>query len=143
MKISIYKIDEYRYNSNDFADELLRCFFFLTIQRPPRSTLFPYTTLFRSPRHRRVDGIARRTGGGARRGGLCAPSENEPGHLRLRIRCKGLGVGEGYRTREAGLPSGGRGGAYGVQCCLRRPPFRLGLVQLVDEAVWLRLVRRF
>src|SRR5215475_15545725 len=26
-------------------------FFFLMIRRPPRSTLFPYTTLFRSPRH--------------------------------------------------------------------------------------------
>src|SRR5229473_3886559 len=29
------------------------CFFFLMIRRPPRSTLFPYTTLFRSPRPRR------------------------------------------------------------------------------------------
>ena len=27
-------------------------FFFLMIRRPPRSTLFPYTTLFRSPLHR-------------------------------------------------------------------------------------------
>src|SRR5690242_21511209 len=27
-------------------------FFFLMIRRPPRSTLFPYTTLFRSPRSR-------------------------------------------------------------------------------------------
>src|SRR2546430_12241136 len=27
-------------------------FFFLMIRRPPRSTLFPYTTLFRSPRQR-------------------------------------------------------------------------------------------
>src|SRR6266536_6568644 len=27
-------------------------FFFLMIRRPPRSTLFPYTTLFRSPRPR-------------------------------------------------------------------------------------------
>src|SRR6266511_4638113 len=27
-------------------------FFFLMIRRPPRSTLFPYTTLFRSPKHR-------------------------------------------------------------------------------------------
>src|SRR5690349_23468014 len=27
-------------------------FFFLMIRRPPRSTLFPYTTLFRSPRAR-------------------------------------------------------------------------------------------
>src|SRR5438552_15684490 len=26
-------------------------FFFLMIRRPPRSTLFPYTTLFRSPEH--------------------------------------------------------------------------------------------
>src|SRR5258708_15326192 len=27
---------------------MLRTFFFLMIRRPPRSTLFPYTTLFRS-----------------------------------------------------------------------------------------------
>src|SRR5216684_6357906 len=36
-------------------------FFFLMIRRPPRSTLFPYTTLFRSlsalwPQHADVDG---------------------------------------------------------------------------------------
>src|SRR2546427_3061036 len=29
----------------------LMCFFFLMIRRPPRSTLFPYTTLFRSHVH--------------------------------------------------------------------------------------------
>src|SRR2546421_3331310 len=29
---------------------MLFFFFFLMIRRPPRSTLFPYTTLFRSPR---------------------------------------------------------------------------------------------
>src|SRR5688572_32301852 len=34
---------------------LLSFFFFLMIRRPPRSTLFPYTTLFRSER---VDRIA-------------------------------------------------------------------------------------
>src|SRR5438270_9633090 len=28
---------------------MFSCFFFLMIRRPPRSTLFPYTTLFRSP----------------------------------------------------------------------------------------------
>src|SRR3712207_8544217 len=28
---------------------ILLLFFFLMIRRPPRSTLFPYTTLFRSP----------------------------------------------------------------------------------------------
>src|SRR5690349_24844768 len=33
--------------------KLVPCFFFLMIRRPPRSTLFPYTTLFRSqhPHH--------------------------------------------------------------------------------------------
>src|SRR5690625_5315287 len=28
--------------------KMIPCFFFLMIRRPPRSTLFPYTTLFRS-----------------------------------------------------------------------------------------------
>src|SRR2546430_7490170 len=49
-------------------------FFFLMIRRPPRSTLFPYTTLFRSrtpPRRRdRARGRALR----ARRDGSRAPS---------------------------------------------------------------------
>src|SRR6266567_5716159 len=34
-------------------------FFFLMIRRPPRSTLFPYTTLFRSRHVRRPDAVAR------------------------------------------------------------------------------------
>src|SRR5258708_31954757 len=33
-----------------------RTFFFLMIRRPPRSTLFPYTTLFRSSRSAPLDG---------------------------------------------------------------------------------------
>src|SRR5215510_16297812 len=33
-------------------------FFFLMIRRPPRSTLFPYTTLFRSPDRRQGRGAA-------------------------------------------------------------------------------------
>src|SRR3712207_8219490 len=35
---------------------ILECFFFLMIRRPPRSTLFPYTTLFRSGVHGQVPG---------------------------------------------------------------------------------------
>src|SRR5690242_21399938 len=35
-------------------------FFFLMIRRPPRSTLFPYTTLFRSGKARDVGGEAGR-----------------------------------------------------------------------------------
>src|SRR5438105_7084728 len=38
---------------------LLFCVFFLMIRRPPRSTLFPYTTLFRSRRVHRLDADAR------------------------------------------------------------------------------------
>src|SRR2546422_1625572 len=34
---------------------LYASFFFLMIRRPPRSTLFPYTTLFRSARGRDTD----------------------------------------------------------------------------------------
>src|SRR5437868_13464870 len=46
-------------------------FFFLMIPRPPRSTLFPYTTLFRSVQHA-LDAVnllfdRRRHGGGADR----------------------------------------------------------------------------
>src|SRR5437764_12656447 len=32
-----------------FSPSFVFFFFFLLIRRPPRSTLFPYTTLFRSP----------------------------------------------------------------------------------------------
>src|SRR5690349_25098479 len=37
-------------------------FFLLLIRRPPRSTLFPYTTLFRS-RRRALSGVSHRAGG--------------------------------------------------------------------------------
>src|ERR1044072_8579378 len=37
-----------RLNSSHTAIYRMRSFFFLMIRRPPRSTLFPYTTLFRS-----------------------------------------------------------------------------------------------
>src|SRR3712207_8711373 len=41
-------------------------FFFLMIRRPPRSTLFPYTTLFRSQvhAHRGADAVLEREAGG-------------------------------------------------------------------------------
>src|SRR5256885_17244717 len=35
---------------NEYSILIFYQFFFLMIRRPPRSTLFPYTTLFRSPR---------------------------------------------------------------------------------------------
>src|ERR1051326_9507331 len=39
------------YYSFYFFVFIFSCFFFLMIRRPPRSTLFPYTTLFRSGCH--------------------------------------------------------------------------------------------
>src|SRR3712207_7810586 len=39
-------------------DRSMHYFFFLMIRRPPRSTLFPYTTLFRS-RHTAARGVLR------------------------------------------------------------------------------------
>src|SRR2546430_12418489 len=44
---------------------MLFLFFFLMIRRPPRSTLFPYTTLFRSLRRERRPRDAGRAGGPA------------------------------------------------------------------------------
>src|SRR3712207_7763484 len=58
------------------------CFFFLMIRRPPRSTLFPYTTLFRSikspgPRAGGAGTKPALSGGGrrgaARTGAACGP----------------------------------------------------------------------
>src|SRR2546426_866771 len=40
-------------------------FFFLMIRRPPRSTLFPYTTLFRSLVQRALEGATKRASGDA------------------------------------------------------------------------------
>src|SRR6266436_8938780 len=44
------------------ALSILLFFFFLMIRRPPRSTLFPYTTLFRSSLH--PDDLLGHAGGG-------------------------------------------------------------------------------
>src|SRR5205823_12898514 len=58
---------------------------FLMIPLPPRSTLFPYTTLFRSPgavhepRHRRGARLAEQDDRGARRGGRDRGCEDAAG----------------------------------------------------------------
>src|SRR3712207_6946689 len=56
--------------------------FFLMIRRPPRSTLFPYTTLFRS-------GTSRpERGGGGRRRGRARPSHRPADPGRSSVRCR-------------------------------------------------------
>src|SRR3712207_8263092 len=47
---------------------LLQLFFFLMIRRPPRSTLFPYTTLFRSVREARRRAVEHGRGRAGRHG---------------------------------------------------------------------------
>src|SRR5258708_12550577 len=61
---------------------LARPLFFLMIRRPPRSTLFPYTTLFRSRRRRAAGRPSeeRGAGGGARRAGT-APADRKSTRL--------------------------------------------------------------
>src|SRR5436190_5157162 len=56
-------------------------FFFLLLRRPPRSTLFPYTTLFRSPYGSRCFEVT----GVERRARLC-PAEAAPDRLSLTVR---------------------------------------------------------
>src|SRR5690349_23756994 len=51
---------------------MLTSLFLLLLRRPPRSTLFPYTTLFRSPRPGRLQEPPVRRGGAASEAGLRA-----------------------------------------------------------------------
>src|SRR6266496_4643870 len=60
-------------------------FFFLMIRRPPRSTLFPYTTLFRSPLPPRRSGRSRFCRApGRRRRWLAERSEEHTSELQSR-----------------------------------------------------------
>src|SRR2546426_7580569 len=63
-------------------------FFFLMIRRPPRSTLFPYTTLFRSLAAREVRGVV-----------LRLVRDANPLEERAR-RARRLGLAEAARSEE-------------------------------------------
>src|SRR6266436_7014844 len=61
-------------------------FFFLMIRRPPRSTLFPYTTLFRSrERHRDNDPALGTLHSGPRPGIMLLRSEEHTSELQSRL----------------------------------------------------------
>src|SRR3712207_7996767 len=55
-------------------------FFFLMIRRPPRSTLFPYTTLFRSASNARAAAERSRVMPSGSKGLAAAPSADRIGH---------------------------------------------------------------
>src|SRR3989442_1580242 len=79
-------------------------FFFLMIRRPPRSTLFPYTTLFRSGRTRRE-----RAGVGGHRGARArwAGRDHEAHHAEGRALGSAIGVRHRHRAREGAIGRGG------------------------------------
>src|SRR2546429_8320575 len=54
MSIDVVEVVIWRESSVSGGSGAVQMFFFLMIRRPPRSTLFPYTTLFRSPGQRAV-----------------------------------------------------------------------------------------
>src|SRR5262245_64683172 len=63
-------------------------FFFFTIRRPPRSTLFPYTTLFRSDSPRASDG-------------RCVhETHRSPDERRLRVHARWRAPAAGSRSEE-------------------------------------------
>src|SRR6266545_6281081 len=75
------------------------CFFFLMIRRPPRSTLFPYTTLFRSKKAR-----TRATGSPAPRMSLRRPSQAAPKHSTAPITRKRKARDSVFPVGSAGAP---------------------------------------
>src|SRR3712207_7547493 len=69
------------------------------IRRPPRSTLFPYTTLFRSDDGARADARARPRGGGGGRAPLLHGHPG-PGAVEARLREGARGRAPGGRAHE-------------------------------------------
>src|SRR3712207_7927268 len=92
-------------------------FFFLMIRRPPRSTLFPYTTLFRSPG---TAGVERLTGEGVGVGGALdgdtAPGMN-PVAYRVTV-CHGSGDREDRKSTR--LNSSHANISYAVFCLKKK-----------------------
>src|SRR3712207_8252566 len=104
-------------------------YFFLRLRRPPRSTLFPYTTLFRSALERDLQPIAGGVeGAGAaerrtRRDGRDRRQGVNPEHRRRAAR--GVAAGDRKSTR---LNSSHANTSYAVFClknkrCCRKPPY--------------------
>src|SRR6267378_4244368 len=112
-------------------------FFFLMIRRPPRSTLFPYTTLFRSPHHRERTRLLVSAHGNQQSAECRTRSQTLCGTER-RLRCSGQQWAAWLCQR--------RGGA-GVQEGTRNPPlpdrgtntYRAGPVRRADQPFSLHL----
>src|SRR3712207_8676413 len=100
------------------VETMTPCIFFLMIRRPPRSTLFPYTTLFRSTRRLRDAAGARPLRGlGPRR--FARPQTGPPAALHPR---RDGGDGDRKSTR---LNSSHANISYAVFCLKKQKSSRL------------------
>src|SRR6266542_5853202 len=88
----------FHYYLYSFTSIFLFFFFFLMIRRPPRSTLFPYTTLFRSATPR---------------------AWSAPGHVTRRAHHRGRVARAGEPVRAAGDGGGGHAHGTGVSAARR------------------------
>src|SRR5256885_14661646 len=93
---------------------LIIFFFFLMIRRPPRSTLFPYTTLFRSGRGGRARPRGRADGGAA------APVRPGPGPVRAHPRRHAAGQPAGQDRKSTRLNSSHLVISYAVFCLKKK-----------------------
>src|SRR3712207_7136323 len=102
-------------------EKVINSFFFLMIRRPPRSTLFPYTTLFRS--RRRAAGLPH-PGGGRR----TAPPLRAERLVRDRRRrrpgeAEGRGPGQRQDRKSTRLNSSHANISYAVFCLKKKKKY--------------------
>src|SRR3712207_8710429 len=100
-------------------------FFFLMIRRPPRSTLFPYTTLFRSF-GKRVEGSKTVTEGEA--------AENAMGWRSAAGVAAGASAGTPKRDRKSTrLNSSHANISYAVFCLKKKKKYLLAITKCISQ----------
>src|SRR3712207_8492762 len=94
------------------------CFFFLMIRRPPRSTLFPYTTLFRSDATGARRGELYASGGGG--GGRDDAELRVAARARVERRVADPETGPGEDRKSTRLNSSHANISYAVFCLKKK-----------------------
>src|SRR2546430_10385225 len=105
-------------------------FFFLMIRRPPRSTLFPYTTLFRSLRVRQPDAQGRH------RRGARLPCRPRRAHARRRVGHALVEDDTAVDRKSTRLNSSHSQISYAVFCLKNKYKNRTTSTVAVQRVVW-------